>query len=189
MSARILTVFRPGGDYQPEHVTRLERQCARHAPGVPFLCLQGDLLPNDWPGWWSKMHLFQHAGPILYFDLDTMIAGDLSPLLRAAETHDFIALRDPMSKFGSGVMAWRGDMTHVYDRFAADPARHMRRCTTRALWGDQGFLAETETPDAKWQDLLPGQVVSWKQDCKQGVPKDARVVYFHGTPRPWDVGM
>ena len=192
MSARILTVFKEGGDYKPEHVERLRQQCAAHAPGARFTCLQGPLLLHDWPGWWSKIEMFRYDGPTLYMDLDTSVVGDLTPLLDATEQHRFITLRNPLStpsKFGSGLMAWSGDMLDVYARFAQDPAYHMRRCVTQEIWGDQGFIAETETPDAYWQDLFPGQVVSWKVDCKQGVPKDARVVYFHGTPRPWQVGM
>lgn len=192
MPARILTVFREGGDYRPEHVERLRQQCAQHAPGTEFVCLQGDLLFEKWPGWWAKMSLFRYAGPILYFDLDTSIVGSLAPLLEAAQKNRFVALRNPLStpsRFGSGIMAWSGDMSHVYHRFRRNPEEHMHRCTTQALWGDQGFIAETEVPDAHWQDLLPGQIVSWKVDCKQGVPKQARVVYFHGKPRPWDIGM
>lgn len=192
MPARILTVFREGGDFKSEHVERLRQQCAHYAPDTPFTCLQGPLLLHDWPKWWPKLEMFRQPGPVLYMDLDTAIVGDLTPLLEAAEQHRFIALKNPLptpSKFGSGLMAWSGDMQHVYARFAQDPARHMRRCTTLELWGDQGFIAETETPDVYWQDLFPDQIVSWKVDCKQGVPKDARVVYFHGNPRPWQVGM
>lgn len=192
MTPLILTVFKEGGDFLPEHVDRLRAQCEQHAPDVDFLCLEGDLLTNDWPGWWSKMHVFTYHGVVLYMDLDTAIVGDLTPLIDAASDHDFIALRNPCdtpSMFGSGLMAWRGDMRHVFDRFREGPHGHMRRCTTRALWGDQGFISETETPDALWQDLLPGQIVSWKVDCAEGVPPDARVVYFHSNPRPWQVGM
>lgn len=192
MQPRILTVFKEGGDFRPEHVERLRRQCAVHAPGTAFVCLAGPRLLHDWPGWWSKMHVFTFAGPVLYMDLDTAVVGDLTPLLAAAQQHRFLALRNPLptpSAFGSGLMAWAGDMRHVYTRFALDPDEHMRRCTTRRLWGDQGFVSETETPSALWQDLLPGRVVGWKTDCTNGVPKTAAVVYFHGTPRPWQVGM
>jgi hypothetical protein len=190
--ARILTVFREGGDYQPEHVERIRRQCARHAPGTEFLCLEGPLLVNDWPGWWSKIHLFLHPGPVLYMDLDTAITADLTPLLKAAEEHEFIALRNPLatpSKFGSGLMAWNGDLRRIYDRFAAAPEHHMARCNTAWLWGDQGFIAEDCPEPTFWQDLFTDQIVSWKVDCKAGVPESARVVYFHGLPRPWHVGM
>lgn len=192
MRPRILTVLREGGDFRPEHVERLRRQCARHAPGTEFVCLTGDLLPEPWPRWWAKMALFRLPGPILYMDLDTSVVGDLAPLLDAVCEHDFIALKNPLpnpSKFGSGLMGWRGSMRHVYDRFAEAPDLHMARCVTPKRWGDQGFLAETEKPDALWQDLLPGQVLSWKVECTAGVPSEARVVYFHGQPRPWDIGM
>lgn len=192
MRPRILTVFREGGDYRWEHVERLQQQCATHAPEAEFLCLRDELLFEGWPGWWAKMSLFRYAGPILYFDLDTSIVGDLAPLLTAAQRNRFVALRNPLrtpSRLGSGIMAWSGDMSHVYHRFRRDPDAHMRRCVTPRLWGDQGFISESEMPDAHWQDLLPGQVLSWKADCKAGVPKHARVVYFHGTPRPWDIGM
>jgi hypothetical protein len=51
---------------------------------------------------------------------------------------------------------------------------------------------------ARWQDVLPGQVVSYKihvqLDPKKGkhignglVPAGTRVVCFHGQPRPWAV--
>ncbi|MDL2402546.1 hypothetical protein [Rhizobium mayense] len=51
---------------------------------------------------------------------------------------------------------------------------------------------------SRWQDLLPGQIVSWKSHVRQAlyddesgdgsIPDGARVVIFHGKPRPWDIG-
>jgi len=195
VSATILTVLRSGGEYTPAHVARLYDQCRDY----PFLCLSDvDLsiphyrMRHDWPGWFSKLELFRLQGPILYLDLDTTITGDLTPLLTAAEEHDFIALRNPLdtpSRFGSGLMAWNGNLTRIYRRFAEDPARHIRRCKTQEVWGDQGFIAEDIPNTVFWQDLFPGEILSWKADCKEGVPPEARVVYFHGRPRPWEVGM
>jgi len=195
MSATILTVLRSGGEYTPAHVERLYRQCAAY----PFLCLSDVELPvphyrmlHDWPGWFSKLEMFRLQGPILYMDLDTAVTGDLNPLLDAVRQHDFIALRNPLdtpSRFGSGLMGWRDNLNHVYRRFAQAPDYHARRCTTPQVWGDQGFIAEDEPHPVFWQDMFPGQILSWKVDCKEGVPPEARVVYFHGQPRPWDVGM
>lgn len=192
MPAKILTVLREGGEYRAEHVERLRRQCQTFAPGIEFMCLNGGPQDDGWPGWWAKVSAFRLPGPILYMDLDTHVVGDLTPPLRAVERYRFIALRNPLStpsRFGSGLMGWSDDMTHVQRRFAAAPEHHMRRCTTQRLWGDQGFIAEDEPEPALWQDILPNQIVSWKVDCKAGIPKDARVVYFHGKPRPWDVGL
>lgn len=192
MPTTILTVLKSGGEYNWSHVARLEKQCRQHAPDTRFTCLHDDIMLHGWPGWFSKIEALRLPGPILYMDLDTTITGDLTPLLEAVPKHDFIALRNPLptpSRFGSGLMGWRGDMGHVYRRFAQDPDHHIKRCTTQALWGDQGFIAEDVPDPVFWQDLFPGQIVSWKVECKTGIPEAARVVYFHGTPRPWSIGL
>lgn len=171
---------------------RLRAQCAIHAPGVPFECLDDASLQHDWPGWWAKMEMFRLSGPVLYMDLDTSVIGDLSPLLGAVQCHDFIALRDfnpRMREMGSGLMGWSGDMSRLYRAFAEDPEAHMARCRTAKAWGDQGFIEPLTVGRTHWQDILPGAVVSWKKHCAGGVPSDARVICFHGKPRPWDVGQ
>ena len=205
MSA-VLTVLRSGGTYTSDHVERLRQQVARFAPSAYFMCLRDDgvttlplpfahnwPLEHDWPGWWSKIEAVRFVGPILFMDLDTTIVGDLGPLLEAATLHRFIALRDfnaRADEMGSGLMAWSGDMSVVYDRFLEDPAGHMDRCRTPQAWGDQGFIDPlTAQCRVHWQDILPGAVVSWKKHCRAGVPKDARVICFHGTPKPWEIGQ
>lgn len=196
----IVTVLRSGGDFAPEHVLRLYAQCQRFAPGVPFICLSDMPIPEPgiltvafetaWPGWWAKMEVFRVPGPVLYMDLDTTIVGDLSPLLAAAYSHQFIALRDfnPQSReMGSGLMAWSGSMVHLWLEFRRRPEQHMRQCSTPRFWGDQGFI-EPRTPARQyWQTLLPRAVVSYKKHCRDGVPDGARVVCYHGHPRPWEV--
>ena len=32
-----------------------------------------------------------------------------------------------------------------------------------------------------------GEVVSYKWDCKEGVPEGAKIICFHGKPRPKEV--
>lgn len=196
----IVTVLRSGGEYGPEHVRRLFYQCRQFAPEAGFVCLSDQPLPlpirwirlqHDWPGWWAKIEAFRLACPVLYMDLDTSIVGPLDQLLAAVEQHEFIALRDfnpGQREMGSGLMAWRGDMTRIFKAFRAGPDEIMARCSTPRLWGDQGFI-ETQTEGrAYWQDILPGAVVSWKKHCQSGVPDGARVVCFHGKPRPWEIG-
>ena len=124
-------------------------------------------------------------------DLDTLVCGPLDPLLEAAETHHFIALRDfyRPNQMGSGLMAWSGDMSRLYRAFAENPTGHMDRCRTPTRWGDQGFIDPLTKDRRHWQDVLPDKVVSWKVHCKDGIPDTASVVCFHGQPRPWDVGL
>ncbi|KRS17530.1 hypothetical protein [Roseovarius indicus] len=190
-----MTVLRSGGEYEECHVDRLREQCEKHAPDTEFVCLSdigGTALLHDWPGWWAKIEVFRFQGPILFVDLDTTIRGDLRPILDAAACHEFIALEDfnpRLRKMGSGLMAWGGSMSHIYETFCANPDAHMAKCTTRRHFGDQGFIEPLTEGRTYWQDILPGSVVSWKKHCKSGVPDDAKIVCFHGKPRPWDVGQ
>jgi len=189
--AAILTVLRSGGEYKPEHVYRLAKQCRPHG----FLCLTDvplDVpyfpLMHDWPGWWAKIELFRLSGPILYMDLDTTIVGDLEPFLEAVEEHEFIMLRpfaERRKGWASGLMGWSGDLSEIYRNFLTDPTGNMNRCRTFNNWGDQGFISNnTPVEPVAWQDVLPGKVVSYKKD---GMKEDASIVCFHGNPRPWEI--
>lgn len=195
----ILTVLRSGGDFEPGHVRRLQSQCARHAPGVGFACLSDVWLDgvdrfqlvDGWPGWWSKMEAFRMNGPALYLDLDTSVVASLEPLLEAVRRHPFIALRDfnPRTRaLGSGLMGWAGDMGDLYAAFRRGADNAMRDFVTPKRWGDQGWIDENVGLRSYWQDVLPGAVVSYKKHVAgSGVPRGARVVCFHGKPRPWEV--
>lgn len=187
----ILTVLRSGGEYHPEHVERLRDQCTAFSD-ARFHCLSDVSVPgriemrHDWPGWWAKMEMFRLPGPWLYMDLDTTVRGDLDPLLTP---RPFIALRDFYYggvNLGSGLMAWDGCMMGLYLAFARNPAVRADY-TRRGKLGDQGFIQDHGPTPRFWQDVMPGSVVSWKVDCRRGIPGTARVVCFHGRPRPWEV--
>lgn len=200
MSATVATVLRSGGTYGPEYAERIADGLSRHLPGARLVCLTDtpdavahccDPVPlaHDWPGWWAKIELFRpglFTGPTLYLDLDTIIVGDLREIAAVAVVHPFTMLSDffQPARPASGVMAWHGDWSSIYDAFAADPVGTMRGCRTPACWGDQGFIARHVTP-ARWQDLLPGQIQSRK------VPGDrtaARLCCYHGSPKPHETG-
>lgn len=196
----IACVLKSGGAYRPEHVQRLSAQAAAFAPGEPFVCLS-DVpvdgvarvpLQHDWRGWWSKIELFRpdvfpDGMRVLYADLDTTFLGLLDTLLARPEA--FVMLSDfyRPERLASGLMLWTaGQQSSLYRRFAADPEPIMAAC---GVHGDQRFLEGERLGDAtRWQDILPGQVVSYKVHCKSGVPEGSRVVCFHGKPKPWDVG-
>lgn len=201
----IACVLRSGGVYQPAHVQRLQAQAAQWAPGVPFVCLSDVAVPgvetialqHGWPGWWSKLELFRDGvfelgQRVLYADLDTTFVGSLADVLRQVD--GFVALSNFYIRagkqtlggaLGSGLMSWTvGTAGHLYERFAWNPPAIMADC---GGYGDQLFIHNNVGRRAYWQDVLPGQVVSYKVHCGDGCPEDARVVCFHGKPRPWDV--
>lgn len=192
----IVCVLRSGGDFRPEHVQRLARQipglvCLSDATveGVP--CIP---LAYKWPGWWSKMELFRPdlSGDLLYFDLDTVIVGDLSELASLGRTtllSDFYYPERP----ASGLMYLaESDRAKVWAAWIADPKEAMRKCMRH---GDQQFIGEVLHDAQRFQDVLPGRVVSYKVHVAKGlnkrsigngnVPAGASVVCFHGRPRPW----
>lgn len=209
MLPTVMCVLRSGGEYRLEHVVRLYEGVRTHWPdALRFVVLtdrkighaeiQEVPLAYGWPGWWSKCELFRPdlpvLGDVLYFDLDTVVVGDLAPL---AEGHQVTVLRDFYHRglvarrgwIGSGLMYLpAASRAEVWLRWIASPDVHMTRCRQR---GDQGFLElcwNGREDVVRWQDVLPGQVVSAKVHVFPGrrIPTDARVVCFHGKPRPED---
>lgn len=205
---RILTVLTSktlhGGapEFKPVHVQALQKQVAKWAPFATFACLTDTKvegvetipLKRGWPGWWSKMELFdpELRGGFLYMDLDTVIVG---PLDDFEKTNKLTVLRDfyrDGKKFKEGLQSSLMFLPETarqapWDDFIVNPALSMR---LHGTGGDQRLLEPhyTHTAD-RWQDVLPGQTVSWKVNCAKGiVPLDARVVVFHGRPRPWETG-
>jgi hypothetical protein len=192
----VACVLRSGGDFRREHVQWLAHQVGRRLQlEHQVVCLSDVAVPGvdtvpmrrGWPGWWSKLELFEHFRQAFYLDLDTAIVGDLAPLV--THPHVFTMLRDVSGadRPASGVMAWNGNRSAIAEAFAADPDRWIAECSSATSWGDQGFIARHVRPDFL-QDLFPGCVQSFKLDLKGGAPgSDTRIVAFHGTPRPWDV--
>lgn len=202
----IACVLKSGGIYGPEHVRSLAEQTSKVAPSEPFVCLSDVLvdgietvaLRHDWPGWWSKLELFRPdvfpAGErVLFADLDTVIVGDLDSVLSVEAP--FVALADfyrrpPLQRMrglGSGLLRWTaGEQAELYDAFRADADVLMRK---HAKHGDQEFIERLRPIVSFWEDEIPGQIVSFKVHCRKGIPENARIVCFHGKPKPWDLGV
>jgi hypothetical protein len=208
----ILSVLKTGGIYRPAHVMELRAQCSNWAACEAFACLTDTLVPgvlsrklvHGWPGWWSKIELFRpglfpDGLRILYLDLDTVVVGSLARILARPERilalEDFYRHPPTFARgLGSGVLAWTaGDplLTGFYEEFAADPDRYMRACGTG---GDQRYLEIALTCAGAWdqitfwQDVCPAAIVSYKVHCATGqIRPGAKVVCFHGRPKPWEV--
>lgn len=201
MTPRIVCVMKSGGDYLPEHVATLYRQCLQYVQGdFHFHCMT-DVnlgiagvdevgLEDNLPGWWSKLELFREFDSAFYMDLDTVLVGDITHMVQPRG--GFWALRDFGSqrgnpRLGSGVMQWGKGFSRVYQAFMEAPALHMER---HQRLGDQNFIERAVDPyGVQWlQDLWPGQLRSYKWDVvPNGLTPETRVVCFHGNPRPWAV--
>jgi hypothetical protein len=192
----VATVLKSGGEYNESHVAKLKAMIDKYVPHDLFVCLT-DMKPDcriidlqhGWPGWWSKMELFKLCGPVLYFDLDTIILKNMADILRIVRGKKFVILRDFYRGFQnpkamqSSVMYWEGDMSPIYTGFKwryADPLR-----VPEDIHGDQKYLEQVVNNAEYWQDFTSG-IVSYKCDVltRGASGKDVCIV-FHGKPRPW----
>ncbi len=100
----VVLVLRSGGEFLPEHVRVLIAGIEKYWQPIdqpPRLAVLTDMpvdqygllghigvekipLHHMYPGWWSKIELFRpdlaRLGDILYFDLDTVVVGDLADI-------------------------------------------------------------------------------------------------------------
>lgn len=188
-------------EFKPSHVQALKRQIDQWAPFASFECLTDVDIPGvdckplekDWPGWWAKMNLFSPTmkGDFLFMDIDTAIVGpldDIERVDRLTMLRDFYRDGKKLKEgLGGGLMyLTERAREEPWGYFSKHPVSYMRTYAR----GEQHLLETYYLGNARrWQDEVPGQVVSWKVHCQNGVPPDARVICFHGQPRPWAVGQ
>lgn len=105
--------------------------------------------PNGWPGWWSKLELFnpksELSGSVAYFDLDVLPVDSVEPIVDF--DGDFALVPDAgdwkgrdglrvVKRFNSSVMRFDAGPTyhHLY--------REWSEKETKRLWGDQDWIGE-----------------------------------------------
>ena len=187
--------------YLPKHARRLHEMVAKHLKQpFRFVCLTNiasvhlpffDTQPigHDWPGWWSKISLFQPGrfeGRVLYLDLDVTVVGSLDDLADFPES--FIAIQDyahPI-RINSSVMVWdAGVADHVYLKFLEAVETFGASSPMEKMHGDQNWIhahIHAARFPKRWCPSYKAHVLPAGE-----VPEDARVVVFHGLPKPWDL--
>jgi hypothetical protein len=220
----VACVLRSGGTYGLDYVVRLAKGVERNLP-MPhrFLCLtdrndsemeavaatwgadiEARRLRHNWPGWWAKMEVYGIPGPVLYFDLDTVIVGDLAPLAEAVlalKPETTLALLDFYSGLTqTGILGWTGIRHPIMEAFEREAVLG----TFDTAGRHQSFQAKNGPiirGDAEWIRRSFGSIVyaqnevsgiySFKVHVRprgaHSLPPNARVVCFHGQPRPADV--
>jgi hypothetical protein len=167
-------------------------------PGVRFVCFSDTEVPcerihlvHKFPGWWSKLELGRTLslhGDLLYLDLDTVLVGDCSVLLKPTAAFALTDVYGNGNLQSSVMFLTEADREKLWEEWMRNPCAHMARI---AGAGDQGFIQEALPNWCSWQKALPGVFVSYKADMRsKGLtqpPEGSRVVVFHGRPRPWQV--
>lgn len=148
-----------------------------------------------------KVSLFRQGvipdldGPVLGFDLDVVITGNLDPFLdhdpgKVAMRHDWIEKRKGRPT-GHGSVFRFDPALHgfLYDDLAADTYKVVEQ----ARGSEQRYTSHKAMENGVFSYLPEEWVVSYKHDCMAlppvnyfvapELPKEARVVCFHGHPK------
>ena len=159
--------------------------------------------------WWYKMNLFnsaEHAGPLLYFDLDTVIVDNIDwicdlPLRYFWAVQDFRYLqRANHFSMNSSIMWWD---TCKFDSVWTAFQQENLSAVIKKYRGDQDYMANTiDHNDLRFLD--PDRIKSWRWQCLNAgynfkrrnyqisdsgthIPVGTSVLVFHGHPKPADL--
>ncbi len=203
---RHVVCVRVGDAYSRQYVAILHAMISRNLrQEFRFWCVTDDAEPihpdieiipahPDFPGWWSKLYLFAEEMPwvpgerVMYFDLDTVIMGDLEPVF---ETKGII--RDwYQPEYNSSVMVWdHGEHRNVWTELHPE--------VLHDLAGDQSWITQLDHPAGMTMlgDLVP--TPSWAlfprdwflsfkgMDPLEWPPHGTKAVIYHGRPKPSEV--
>jgi len=163
-------------------------------------------IPSPKQSWWYKMQLFNpayHAGPLLYFDLDTVIVGNLDWIWQLPTTY-FWAIRDfkylwhpNHTGINSSVMWWNTqNYRNVWDTLAQQDLA----MTMQTYRGDQDYISAVISENQR-RFFDTDRVQSWRWQCLDGgydfrkrchytpgsgthIATSTSIMVFHGNPKP-----
>lgn len=219
-----------GTKYSADYVNRLRNMVARNLPlAHRFLCLTDDstglqpgieVLPfpqTDLEYCWNKLLLFDPLpvdGVGLFFDLDVVITGDLTPLLATRRDDPFIGVVDWYRRddpqYNASVMRFHLNRhRYVIESFRRKLAEG--RLVKHREWdaylgshdkvvyweGDRRYGGDQEWtsrqvygPAEIGSHCFPaGTVMSYKKHGRRRLPGGCRVMVFHGAPKPHEVDI
>ncbi len=196
-----VVTLKSGGDFSPFDVETLCRQVRKHLT-IPhnFICytdmsikykyVKTRKLTRNLPGWWSMLEMFKIIGPTIASGLDMIVLDNIDRLGELAKTcpKDVFYMAEPQQgakirgeKFCSGLQLWNGNWSWLFKLFKEEDFKFQREQTYTYT-----KLLERRFKIRKVQEYFDGYY-SFKHHCKQGKkPRDAKVVLFHGKPRPKD---
>lgn len=201
--------------FGPEHVNTLRHMVRRNfARPHRFVCVTDDAegidseveivplwddlahLPNPsgvrGPSCYRRLRAFapdaaQWFGPrFVSLDLDCVITGDMTPVWDRPEDFVCWGCTHPSTTYnGSMMLMTAGARAQVWERF--DPETSPAAARAAGCYGsDQGWISYCLGPhEARWSQR--DGVYSFRNDVRRmrGLPKDARIVMFHGRLDPW----
>jgi hypothetical protein len=182
----IVCVLRQGGKvgYDLTWVEKLKSAVSRNLD-IPhkFICLSDcdvsvDRIPliDAGSGFWSKLELFRPGlfnGPVLYIDLDTIICGNITPIVEKIKNEKFLMWQDLDNGIhSSAIMFWNGDYSFLWDLYKSNELAHWKNLYSKPpLYGDQALISEN-VGHKLIQDFCPN---TW---FKFASKKDKKILNF-----------
>jgi len=204
-----VVVWRWGHKYSAESVNTLFRMVRRWYGPHRSICVTNDAagidadieiiadredfsnVPNpsgpQFPSCYRRLRLFDGSDfgeRVVSLDLDAVVVDDLRPLWDRPET--VVAWEDPLyprQVNGSMLLLNAGAHPEVWAEF--NPRISPAAAKTAGFRGsDQAWISYLMTESARW--TRADGVYSFRQ--ARELPANARIVFFHGGTKPWDIG-
>jgi hypothetical protein len=192
----IVCVLRQGGKvgYDASWVEKLHNSIKRNVT-LPyrFLCLSDCDVPveripldNIGEGYWSKLQLFRpnlFSGPVLFFDLDTVICNNIDNLIANILAQDkFLMWQDSDYNISSSaIMFWNGDYSFIYQNYLDNKETFESKYATGnpdRLIGDQAVIS-TLVDYAFLNDFCPNDWIHVvKKNDHEKELSQARILIF-----------
>lgn len=192
--------------YDERYPVRLQNMVYRHL-AVPhwFVCLTDETLPgvdclpppDGLHGRWLKLGLFSQdlGNDCLYFDLDTVIIGDISPIVEIPG--EFVSYQsrnkrlDGSYRMSSAIMRWRGNHSHVWDFFQREGNKYdLTRDDQTLIWlglGKKWVSMNEHLPPYFFREWMYDQLGGFREGTILKLYPDLRVICFGGEPKPHQV--
>jgi hypothetical protein len=217
----VACVYRSGGRHYSTRYVDVLRNMVKRNLTLPhrFVCLSDvedvpcERIPliANWPGFYSKIELYRPGlfkGPVLYFDLDTVIHGNIDALAHKAMQSTFGCTSDPKGgHFNSSVVSFTVDCSAVFEEFGKTGTwiqnwhHHvwftLRRFGLDGLialgssYGDQGFteasLQEHGVPIVHLDAALPGTFSIYNYGGATTSEPAGSVCLMMGRPKPHEI--
>jgi hypothetical protein len=122
----------------------------------------------------------------LCLDLDVVITGSLSDIMSYEGLFCTRSKFHPNErhKLDGDIMSFRAGKENeerFWKPFVEDPKKVVELTQGRERYWVRHVVGDNAD---RWDKLFPEQVVSYKWHCREGLPKNARIVSVHGHPRP-----
>lgn len=189
-----------GSKYPSEYANKLARALIRNGYKGKLACITDNpvdldrnivnpvIMPNPDQSWWDKLYVFswEHGinDSLTYYDLDMVIVGNVSCFEDWGSFITGSRFDDPKFINSTLMHIPKNFGKELWETFKENKQKVKKSSSN---W-DSKYLDSMVTPKARWQDLYPNSLISYKYHARDfGLRKNTRAVSFHGKPNPDEV--